>query len=177
MKFFKKSVVLVALLLAMLFALAGCRVNPASMHARNSFGESVWECDDPYFYWHENVAVREEIYSNDVNYKVPKDADEEEILRLYGKMEINGNIEYVVFYRQPMGWSSIDFSIHVFRTDACYIAGEYTYQKVENQPHDYEVTLTVKEAFDIDAYEQKGTYEQIELPFESMVIRVTCVKK
>lgn len=152
--------------------LSGC----VSNHVSEGFGNAVWQSNDPYFYWHEDVSYREALYAEDVNYTIDRNAPEDEALTLYGKMEINGEITLIEFVRGDLDSGSYTFSIVLFRTNVVYIEGVYTYKKVADEAYDYEVNLTVQHAYDTNIInDTEGAIygEETELPFESFTIYVT----
>lgn len=153
-------------------SLFGC----VSAHVAEGFGNAVWESNEPYFYWHEDVSYKKSLYADNVNYVIPKDADEAEILTLYGKMEINGEITFIEFIRSDLSGNEYGFNIVIFRSNVLYLEGYYTYKKVIGKNYDYEVYLTVKNAHDTNIVNDSDgiiSGEETDLPLESFTIYVT----
>ena len=172
---FRKSLLMVVIICCMFFV-ASTSACKESSHVSQGFGDAVWWSDDPYFYWHENVTYSKAVYSDNINYKIDRDAPEEEVFTLYGKMEIAGEITLIEFIRGDLSRGLYSFEIYVFRTGVCYLEGRYTYSKVSGESYDYEVYLTVQHAYDTNIENDtdgKICGDEIELPFTNFTIYVT----
>ncbi len=172
----RKSLFIVAIICCVFFVISMSACFRVSSHVIYGFGDAVWWSDDPYFYWHENVTYRNEVYSNNINYKIDRDAPEEEVLTLYGKMEVAGEITLIEFVRGDLSRGLYSFGIYVFRTDVCYLRGRYTYSKVSGESYNYEVYLIVQHAYDTNIENDTDgaiSGDEIELPFTNFTIYVT----
>ena len=172
----RKSSFIATIICCVFFMMSMTACFRASTHVIDGFGDAVWWSDDPYFYWHENVTYFKAVYSDNINYKIDRDAPEEEVLTLYGKMEVAGEITLIEFIRGDLSWGLYSFAIYVFRTDVCYLEGRYTYSKVDEESHDYEVYLTVQHSYDTNIENDTGggiCGDEIEPPFTNFTIYVT----